>query len=560
MAVARTFVSTAERLAYSVTGFDLGNTFASLDTDVTYEAIRTGSGPSVWKTETPSSADRVSVVTYGAVGDGVTDDTDAVQEAFTFALVMGLAAYFPKPSVSYLIGNNVRIRGALRIFGDGDGVSLIQMGPYWANPNPDIAAPFSLMSDTYEAKYNEGGGAFALAYLVAHPEARVHDVEFFGIRITGNGYNVDELIKPVAITSCGADRVRIHDCSFYSMAGENLWPGAGPSVNNYWEVDSNYFYNEDVLQTRSPGCAVQGNFYSSTAHHNTIVNCYIGVGLSGQDSVAHDNVIINALQGAVAFGDFTGDGVRCSALDNQIYLTTHEAGSPEAYGIYLTPSSRDCRIAGNTIRVKNLLITDQHFSRGIYATAIGTHVIENNVIVLDMNSIARTMTAIDVRLNEAGTAYYQIRGNTIRCENESTAGARTAVSTFAAVDGAVIISDQFDNKTIGFTDTNTGGDGYSLTNFYNTATTGTVTVNVRNHSSTGGKIRIQNAAQQLNFASADYVANAPFSFSTIGGPDGLRMTTAQIALLTPVKGWQVFDDTTGKARIYGGDAAWHDLW
>ena len=76
-----------------------------------------------------SNADRWStianVLDYGAIGDGVADDTAAIQAAVT----TGKRVYMPRPSVAYRVTNaiNCTTHGQL-IEGDGKGVTIIAVG------------------------------------------------------------------------------------------------------------------------------------------------------------------------------------------------------------------------------------------------------------------------------------------------------------------------------------------------------------------------------------------------------------------------------------------------
>ncbi len=70
----------------------------------------------------------VNVKTYGAVGDGVTDDTAAIQVAINYAVGMGRRLVIP--SGSYLVSNVsasevLRIEGPLSIKGDGQLATLL---------------------------------------------------------------------------------------------------------------------------------------------------------------------------------------------------------------------------------------------------------------------------------------------------------------------------------------------------------------------------------------------------------------------------------------------------
>lgn len=75
----------------------------------------------------------VSVKDFGAVGDGVTDDTAAIQAAATFALSAGIGLYFG--SGTYLIDGSVTFTDAngFRIYGEGAS-SIIKKGSTATSP------------------------------------------------------------------------------------------------------------------------------------------------------------------------------------------------------------------------------------------------------------------------------------------------------------------------------------------------------------------------------------------------------------------------------------------
>ena len=66
-----------------------------------------------------------NVLDYGAIGDGVADDTAAIQAA----VATGKRVYMPRPSVAYRVTNaiNCTTQGQV-IEGDGKGVSIIAVG------------------------------------------------------------------------------------------------------------------------------------------------------------------------------------------------------------------------------------------------------------------------------------------------------------------------------------------------------------------------------------------------------------------------------------------------
>ncbi len=61
----------------------------------------------------------VNVMAYGARGNGLSDDTAALQLAFDDAYENGFDVYFPPSQAYYLVSDNIRVRRGMTIFGAG---------------------------------------------------------------------------------------------------------------------------------------------------------------------------------------------------------------------------------------------------------------------------------------------------------------------------------------------------------------------------------------------------------------------------------------------------------
>ena len=70
-------------------------------------------------------AQTVSVKDFGAVGDGVANDTAAIQAAIDFSSSTGPAIYIP--AGTYLITSSINITSQRTIFGDGNNKSIIRL-------------------------------------------------------------------------------------------------------------------------------------------------------------------------------------------------------------------------------------------------------------------------------------------------------------------------------------------------------------------------------------------------------------------------------------------------
>jgi hypothetical protein len=89
-----------------------------------------------------------NVLDYGAVGDGTTDDTAAIQAAIN----SGNAVYFPKPSVYYNVTSSVVITvpfiaGLYKVFNSSANIkfglqSVVEVYPEWFGAKPEADAAF----------------------------------------------------------------------------------------------------------------------------------------------------------------------------------------------------------------------------------------------------------------------------------------------------------------------------------------------------------------------------------------------------------------------------------
>ena len=71
----------------------------------------------------------VSAMEYGAVGDGVTDDTEALERAFDDAARLHVALYIP--SGTYMIRRPLTIKSGMEIYGDGENSVIKKFPAAW---------------------------------------------------------------------------------------------------------------------------------------------------------------------------------------------------------------------------------------------------------------------------------------------------------------------------------------------------------------------------------------------------------------------------------------------
>jgi len=311
------------------------------NTSISCNVPHTSSGTLVVTTRTNN------VVDYGALGDGATDDTAAIQDAIDDLPSNGSALYFPAgtyivkaPAIEtyailHLADTNIKVCG------DGVGVSTIRVADacptYWWLLGPDVTDPDLSGLEICDLTFDHNIANNPItneAEILAWPEftcgtydvvsnVNIHDIEIINasslnnivIRGTGSGHQ----IKNVTASVIGDDPNHIeHDASFvYVMT-------AGCDVDNV-----NLSAVVDALATT---CGIEMHAEDYTVRNCTVSDFRIGMNLAG--------IAPWACGGLVTRNTVTG----CST---GIYLWSYEyAGHTTGYGINgLTISENDITLA-----------------------------------------------------------------------------------------------------------------------------------------------------------------------------------------------------------------------
>ena len=225
-----------------------------------YSNMVTATGSTVPRSNADRWSTIANVLDYGAIGDGVANDTAAIQAA----VATGKRVYMPRPSVAYRVTNaiNCTTQGQV-IEGDGKGVTIIAvgndfnlgaLGVFVMPGGPWVPGP---QFRDFQINFAQPDTA-TYASLVAYP------VAFYaqGIaRATWHGIKINAAMKGIDLRLNGAG-TSITDCELCCFDWHIYLDGEADSVT----VQSCRFEND--LADRQPGHRLSCEF--GRHHHRTL--------------------------------------------------------------------------------------------------------------------------------------------------------------------------------------------------------------------------------------------------------------------------------------------------
>jgi len=240
-------------------------------------------------------ADVVNVKDFGAVGDGVTDDTAAIKAAINYA-VPGATVYFPKGN--YLITSTVSISassgiGGVILLGEGQGSQI--------TASSAVTSLFSFAGDLCSVQgLNFNGGSTTNAKAIVF-----------------NG-GVNNYV------------VSLSGCLFSSFSV------AVDLHTDSWIVNNNYFVNCTTAINLADS-ALNGSCYSNyTLGGQTSVN-FTQVTQQAEGVRVFNNTFLNTAANAKAINILAG--LEIQIFNNIIDQTGNSSGGQQGIGIFAVPSS-----------------------------------------------------------------------------------------------------------------------------------------------------------------------------------------------------------------------------
>lgn len=231
----------------------------------------------VSRTSQAKSRDTLSIMDFGAVADGATDDSAALQAAVTAAAAAGKALFVPKGT--YLLGTRQTTYDGKKA------LCLIPTGVDFVLCGEGADSRFTIANN-----FNAGGDYSFFWSADANPHGKV---EVYGIHIDGNGSN--NLVadsganarKGYGIKLIAGDEFYCHDNYFSNMAGRNIIVIAATTSPPSWRlsrIQGNSF--------KDMGGAIAGN--ENQNDHSTIYVEAVSSIISG-NSLSNSNPAFNPL-------------------------------------------------------------------------------------------------------------------------------------------------------------------------------------------------------------------------------------------------------------------------
>lgn len=309
----------------------------------------------------PTDAAPMSVADFGAVGDGTTDDTEALRDAFA-AVTSGGNVRF-EAGRTYLISGTLRLRDAMDVGVDGNGATL-----FMADGTPTDSHRMLDMARCTRCVVRD------LA-LDGNRDGRV-PAERAGAHVVAVGDSEDFAFCRVAVRNSTCD-------GFYVAAGDSTDPATYARRGLFQDCSADNGYRQGMSIINGTDIRVIGGFYSNT--HGTAPEA--GIDLEPNDGSASPGITDILVRG-VRFERNAGAGLT----------------------------------GGGSVRITQVTIEDCTFVDNAVSTATGFRVgfdhslVQNNTFT-DHGSTATS--GVLVFRGSSDTNFAVVRGNTF-ADNPST--------------------------------------------------------------------------------------------------------------------------------------------
>ena len=403
-------------------------------------------------------SDVVSIKDFGAIGDGTTDDTAAIQAAVTAATGKGLYI----PSGTYATTTAITLPSNITIFGDGPTKSIIKrIGS--GTDNLFIGSDISNVSfnqvgfygNSQATTYNNGG---ALLYTQTS-SAVASNKSIYIDHCNFDNFKADNWVYIInGNTTYQLNDIRITNCKFTSYTGNCRNPATisgasncititgtqasgGAVVVDIWvenNVASNYFIK--MFLAMYYGCRrahVISNTVLSNGLDSSITNDVGAYAFLSYDSALTnkcDNIsyIDNIVEGVKSCGFYNVGTTNLRIIGNRVYSQTDTVTTTLPKGAYICNSTQNVIISNNQ--------AEGIAAYGVYFIAPSNPSDADVSLLISGNNLKTCATAVYIVQANGESRNINIENNNI--SNFSSFGVRLAsVGTYTMQD--VYIHDNF---------------------------------------------------------------------------------------------------------------------
>jgi len=347
--------------------FDIGYSYDSgITVDASGVQYKYPDASSVFTNVEAKLSETVSVRDFGAVGDGVTDDTAAIQAAIDAVDLTGGGAVYV-PNGIYIISNSFNVPSNVLIYGDGD-ASIIRCASTMLAPtyNPtNIAAGFRVFL-LYNVSNIRITNLRIDSSLVYQPQGstpstwRARDVYAYGVSDVSVD-NCSFLSSGAATVFTNSSKYRVvnNDIVCQSVNGIpnhdgiiDQWWGSHDFVISGNRIDGQVtmgYYAILLTATNTDGSAGTP-MYNAVISDNVVQNCKVGIWVMGRSGRCYSvSVADNILSNISTFNGISvsnSDGI--SVVGNTTY-NTFRSGVAVFSEAGFTSGCTGVVVSGNTI-------------------------------------------------------------------------------------------------------------------------------------------------------------------------------------------------------------------
>jgi hypothetical protein len=456
-------VGGVDQMTVSNAGVVTANSFVGLNSSSV-----TATGSTTARTLANRFADVVNVKDFGAVGDGVVDDTAAIQAAAAYISNIGGELFFPKgiyyiTNHFYINGSNVKISGAgmgatiIKVGAWVDGILIAKGGPTYPSNLVGVIENITIENLTIDGNrdgyingpndtYGNGINIVAVDNLIIR-NIEVRDAAEQSIVSTYWQLPPGRIEQNIIIDSCivynpPANRIAIgiegrgrsakvtnNTVAFSNnnVVGIYLGHQIGSGTDNGYSVVANNIINGSGVG--SIGVKVEDNMYNVTVSNNVITGCDISIRASSDTqstfgySILGNQCIDWSSFGIAVFPMKLGDVALSLIANNRVLSSSPASGSIgiivagkahcisnlvySALGSGILVTGNNCLISNNEIDIPSGYSIDFSSSNGSY--------VHGNKISTDVNI-------------SSGSTYFMNIGASVERTSQLNLGISTYVS------------------------------------------------------------------------------------------------------------------------------------